>query len=342
MISDMIMALMHTLLPEPVVPAIKMCGIEARSAEMAAPLTSRPSAKASGALALSLPNASLSSTPRRPTISIVSLGTSMPTNDWPGTGASMRSDGADSASARSFCSELICATRTFWLAHFAFGAGPIDVAGLDAVLRHRRALRHAHHFRFQAKLPQRVFDHVLLVLDLFLRDRIAGVPFQQIECGQDALTFDLGRRRLSSASSTFSGRLRGLHRMLIEDLGFDDDLLRRNNLFPDRLQPAARHRSSAVGVATVSIGRRRTSQIFKRQYHVNHGRRRPIVNATIVMIRYKKPVTARLKTGAPIVEQAPTDHAAAHALLESCATYLRKRQRRAAPAGRRRTPLRGR
>ena len=40
--SDMTMALMHTLLPEPVVPAMSMWGMVARSATIAPPLASLP------------------------------------------------------------------------------------------------------------------------------------------------------------------------------------------------------------------------------------------------------------------------------------------------------------
>ena len=92
-------ALTHTDLPEPVAPAINRCGIRVRSATTGSPDTSRPKATASGepTLAKSLDSRML----RRLTIVLAALGTSMPTYGRPGTGASMRSEGAASASARS-------------------------------------------------------------------------------------------------------------------------------------------------------------------------------------------------------------------------------------------------
>ena len=84
------MALTHTLLPEPVVPAMSRCGMVARSPATACPDTSCPSAMRSGDLIFW--NDSLSSTSRRATVAISPLGTSMPTMVRPGTGASMRID----------------------------------------------------------------------------------------------------------------------------------------------------------------------------------------------------------------------------------------------------------
>ncbi len=110
-------ALMHTLFPEPVAPAMSRWGSLARSQATAWPDTSRPRASASGASARAW-NCSDSMTPRRPTTTDSALGTSSPTTALPGTGASMRMGEAASASARSLDSAwmrltLILARLTF-------------------------------------------------------------------------------------------------------------------------------------------------------------------------------------------------------------------------------------
>ena len=104
------MALTHTLLPEPVVPAISRCGMADRSQAAARPATSLPRAKRSGERIFLKASVSISS--RRATRLISVLGTSMPTYMCPGTGAWMRMRGAARASARSSVRRTICATRT--------------------------------------------------------------------------------------------------------------------------------------------------------------------------------------------------------------------------------------
>ena len=95
-------ALTMTLLPEPVAPAMSRCGILARSTACAAPATSRPRANVSFE-----PDAvkSTSSRIRRSATMLKSLfGISMPTALLPGIGASMRSERAARAIARSSAS----------------------------------------------------------------------------------------------------------------------------------------------------------------------------------------------------------------------------------------------
>ena len=70
---DMIMALMDTDLPEPVVPPMSRWGIFARSVMIDVPSTSLPMAMSNGP-----PSASLRTSPRK-TVWRVRLGTSMPT-----------------------------------------------------------------------------------------------------------------------------------------------------------------------------------------------------------------------------------------------------------------------
>ena len=84
------MVLMQTDLPEPVAPAISRWGILARSQTMGVPAMSLPSATTRGLLALRM--GSDSSTSRRVTVARCLLGTSTPTRDLPGMGASMRTD----------------------------------------------------------------------------------------------------------------------------------------------------------------------------------------------------------------------------------------------------------
>src|SRR3989344_4607653 len=95
--------------PAPVAPATKRCGIFARSAKIASPDTSRPSAKVSGKAFLK------SSKPKRlrkPTKAIERFGTSMPTADFPGIGASILKGCAAKAKAKSFCSAVILESFT--------------------------------------------------------------------------------------------------------------------------------------------------------------------------------------------------------------------------------------
>ena len=98
-------ALTMTLLPDPVAPAMSRWGILARSTAWALPATSRPRAKVSVE-----PEAlkSTSSRIRRRATMLKSLfGISMPTALLPGIGASMRSERAASAMARSSASASI-------------------------------------------------------------------------------------------------------------------------------------------------------------------------------------------------------------------------------------------
>jgi hypothetical protein len=106
------MALMHTLFPDPVAPAISKCGIAVRSTATAEPDTSRPRGMRRSPFCLRY--VSDSNTPRKETSETWLLGTSMPTMGRPGTGASMRMGAAAKASARSLISELILLTRTRW------------------------------------------------------------------------------------------------------------------------------------------------------------------------------------------------------------------------------------
>ena len=104
--------LMQTLLPLPVAPAIKRWGILARSVTLGSPETLFPSASVKRDRMAARLNGADSTTLRSVTSAAVRLGTSIPTNGLPGTGDSMRSDGAASASAKSFESAVIWLTRT--------------------------------------------------------------------------------------------------------------------------------------------------------------------------------------------------------------------------------------
>ena len=84
----MIMELMQTDLPEPVVPAISRWGIFARSATVTSPAISRPSATVRRLLAVW--NALLAISSRIFTVEVFRFGTSTPTAAFPGIGASMR------------------------------------------------------------------------------------------------------------------------------------------------------------------------------------------------------------------------------------------------------------
>ena len=106
-------AFMQTLLPLPVAPAISRWGILPRSATTGTPETPLPSASASFVLAprslnsFGLHNVAHGDRPRRCRSALRCRPSRLP-----GTGASMRSAGAASASARSFCSAVILFTRT--------------------------------------------------------------------------------------------------------------------------------------------------------------------------------------------------------------------------------------
>ena len=91
------MSLMHTLLPEPVEPAIRRCGIRSRSPIIGAPAISLPMANAIGDL--DFWKGSLSIISRNKTVAVFLFGISMPTADLPGMGASICTAFAASASA---------------------------------------------------------------------------------------------------------------------------------------------------------------------------------------------------------------------------------------------------
>ena len=92
------MELMHTDLPDPVVPAMSRCGIFAISMTWLSPVMSLPSA--TDRLLSDCWNSLLASTSRSATIWTFLFGTSMPTATFSGMGA-MRTEDAPSASAMS-------------------------------------------------------------------------------------------------------------------------------------------------------------------------------------------------------------------------------------------------
>ena len=106
----MISVLMQTDLPEPVAPAINRCGIFAISVTITLPPISLPTANATGLFAFSKASPSRSSL--KCTALGVSFGTSMPTADFPGIGASIRMLGAARLSLRSSARFVILLTRT--------------------------------------------------------------------------------------------------------------------------------------------------------------------------------------------------------------------------------------
>ena len=101
---------MHTLLPEPVLPAISMCGIFAISPTQALPSIPLPSEKESFDLASI--NSSDSIISLRDTVSVFLFGTSIPTADLPGIGASILIDLAAKLSAKSSDNLKILLTLT--------------------------------------------------------------------------------------------------------------------------------------------------------------------------------------------------------------------------------------
>ena len=107
---EMMRSLMHTLLPEPVEPAMSMCGILPRSAVITLPPVSLPSAMVMGEDAFW--NSRLSMISRSTTVTAFLFGISTPTAALPGMGASMRTRGAASASAMSLESTVMRLTRT--------------------------------------------------------------------------------------------------------------------------------------------------------------------------------------------------------------------------------------
>ncbi len=137
-------ALTMTLLPEPVAPAIRRCGIFARSAARACPATSRPRAKA---IRLAIPATSGSSRIRRIATTLKSMfGISIPTTVLPGIGASMRIVRAARAIARSSASPSMRLTlidgsgsTSYWVTtgpafHFTTRLGMLKLASLPVMI----------------------------------------------------------------------------------------------------------------------------------------------------------------------------------------------------------------
>jgi hypothetical protein len=104
-----IMPLTATDLPEPVVPATSRCGILARFTLTGAPLVSLP--RQIWSLPPDFLKPSSSRISFRYTVSRFLFGISMPTTALPGMGATMRTDCASSAMARSFSSCTILPVR---------------------------------------------------------------------------------------------------------------------------------------------------------------------------------------------------------------------------------------
>ena len=140
-------ALTITLLPEPVAPAMSRCGILARSTAWAMPATSRPRANVSVE-----PDAvkSTSSRIRRRATMLKSLfGISMPTALLPGIGASIRSERAARAIARS--------------SDEALDPADLDVGRrLDLVLGHDRAALRADDLGRDPEAGQLLDDDLLV------------------------------------------------------------------------------------------------------------------------------------------------------------------------------------
>ena len=99
---------MQTLFPEPVAPATSRCGILSSSATTGFPDTSFPRAKASGDSLLT--NSFEAIISLKWTVSRLLFGISTPTTSFPGTGASILTERALSASARSSSSDIILDT----------------------------------------------------------------------------------------------------------------------------------------------------------------------------------------------------------------------------------------
>ena len=96
--SPVIITLMATDFPLPVEPAISRCGILDKSATTKLPETSRPSGTANGLVGCAGWASTIS---RNDTVEICLFGTSIPINDLPGMGASIRRSFAASANAKS-------------------------------------------------------------------------------------------------------------------------------------------------------------------------------------------------------------------------------------------------
>ena len=102
------MAFNPTLFPEPVEPAIKRCGIVARSCATGSPILSFPITIIN--FEFDLTNSLEVIISLNETTSFLILGISIPTTGFPGTGARMRKLSARIASARSSLKERILLT----------------------------------------------------------------------------------------------------------------------------------------------------------------------------------------------------------------------------------------
>ena len=102
------MTLIATDFPLPVAPAINRWGILVRSAVTTSPVTARPNGTSKGRSLFGI--ASISSL--KPTVAGAWLGTSIPTKDFPGIGASIRIPLAAKARAKSSARWVILATFT--------------------------------------------------------------------------------------------------------------------------------------------------------------------------------------------------------------------------------------
>ena len=125
----MISALTHTLLPEPVAPAMSRCGMRARSTAYALPRDVAARARRSACSPRRSCRASSSSC-LKATTSLEWLGISMPTTSRPGMGASIRIERAARAMARSSASPSMRESfmRASGLTSYWVTTGPVLVA----------------------------------------------------------------------------------------------------------------------------------------------------------------------------------------------------------------------
>ena len=106
----MIRVLIHTDLPEPVAPAMSICGIFAISVTIVFPPISFPTANVT--LDFALINSGLSKSSRKVTVFLFAFGTSIPTAAFPGIGASIRMSDAARLSLISSARRVILFTLT--------------------------------------------------------------------------------------------------------------------------------------------------------------------------------------------------------------------------------------
>ena len=127
------MPLTATDLPDPVDPATKRWGIRAKSKVRAEPSTAFPRG-ISRSLAGSVLDCSHNS--RKETVAISELGTSIPTRDFPGIGASIRTSLAARAKAKSSARLEMRLTRTptAGLTSYLVTEGPISARSTVALI----------------------------------------------------------------------------------------------------------------------------------------------------------------------------------------------------------------